>query len=281
MTETEYKNMLATATEQFKTGVPLFGKNGAFHRILEDFLNAALDAEMDSHLSHDRAEGRRNRRNGKMPKQIQTEYCALDIQTHRDRDGSFTPEIVKKRQTVLAESLSDKILSLYATGQSTRDISAFFEENYGTELSAETISAITDRVLPEIKVWQTRTLDSNYVIVWLDVIHYKVRNDKNITEGRAIYNVIGINKDGYKDLLGMYVDQPEVANFWLQVLTDLNNRGVKDILIACVDGLTRFPDTDVQLCVVHQIHNSTQGDKDQGRVPFGHLSSQTCVSCIS
>lgn len=265
MTQEEYSKMLAEARDQFKSGVSLFGKDGAFHRVLEDFLNAALEGEMDSHLIETKP-ATKNRRNGKMPKQLQTEYGPVEIETPRDRDGSFSPEIVQKRQTVLAEGLSDKIISLYATGQSMADIQAFLEENYGTEISKETISNITEKVWPEIKSWRSRSLDEVYPIVWMDAIHYKVRDEKGATVSRAIYNVLALDKDGRKDLLGMYVSQSEGANFWLSVLTDLQNRGVKDILIACIDGLTGFPDaiqsvfphTDVQLCVIHQIRNSVK-----------------------
>lgn len=265
MTQEEYNQMLAEARDQFKNGTPLFGKDGAFHRVLEDFLNAAMEGEMDSHLRETKPVSK-NRRNGKMPKTLQTEYGPVEVETPRDRDGSFQPEIVKKRQTILADGLSDKIISLYASGQSLSDIQIFLEENYGTEISKETISNITDRVWPEIKAWRTRGLEEVYPIVWMDAIHYKARNEKGVTESRAIYNVLGIDKDGRKDLIGMYVSHNEGANFWLSVLTDLQNRGVKDILIACVDGLTGFPDairsvfpkTDVQLCVVHQIRNSVK-----------------------
>ena len=265
MTQEEYTQMLADARDQFKNGTPLFGKEGAFHRVLEDFLNAAMEGEMDSHLEETKP-STKNRRNGKMSKTLQTEYGPVEVETPRDRDGSFEPEIVKKRQTILAEGLSDKIISLYATGQSMSDIKSFLEENYGTEISRETISNITDKVWPEIKAWRSRSLDDVYPIVWMDAIHYKARNEKGATEARAIYNVIGIDKEGRKDLLGMYISHSEGANFWLSVLTDLQNRGVKDILIACVDGLTGFPDaiqsvfpkTDVQLCIVHQIRNSVK-----------------------
>ena len=265
MTQEEYTQMLADARDQFKKGTPLFGKEGAFHRVLEDFLNAAMEGEMDSHLEETKP-STKNRRNGKMSKTLQTEYGPVEVETPRDRDGSFEPEIVKKRQTILAEGLSDKIISLYATGQSMSDIKSFLEENYGTEISRETISNITDKVWPEIKAWRSRSLDDVYPIVWMDAIHYKARNEKGATEARAIYNVIGIDKEGRKDLLGMYISHSEGANFWLSVLTDLQNRGVKDILIACVDGLTGFPDaiqsvfpkTDVQLCIVHQIRNSVK-----------------------
>lgn len=266
MTQDEYAEMLSQAKEQFKQGTPLFGKDGAFHRVLEDFLNSALECEMDSHLYNTKTSTKSNRRNGKMSKEVQTEYGPVEIDTPRDREGSFTPEIIKKRQTILAEGLSDKIIGLYATGQSMSDISKFLEENYGTKISKETISNITDKVWPEIKAWRTRSLEEVYPIVWMDAIHYKAHDDTGATTSRAIYNVIGVDKEGHKDLLGMYVSHSEGANFWLSVLTDLQNRGVKDILIACVDGLTGFPDaiqsvfpkTDVQLCIVHQIRNSVK-----------------------
>lgn len=266
MTQDEYAEMLSQVKERFKQGTPLFGKDGAFHRVLEDFLNSDLEGEMDSHLYNTKTSTKCNRRNGKMSKEVQTEYGPVEIDTPRDREGSFTPEIIKKRQTILAEGLSDKIISLYATGQSMSDISKFLEENYGTKISKETISNITDKVWPEIKAWRTHSLEEVYPIVWMDAIHYKAHDDTGATIARAIYNVIGVDKEGHKDLLGMYVSHSEGANFWLSVLTDLQNRGVKDILIACVDGLTGFPDaiqsvfpkTDVQLCIVHQIRNSVK-----------------------
>lgn len=231
-----------------------------------------MDGEMESH--HDETKPlSSNRRNGRMRKQLQTEYGPVEVETPCDRDGSFEPETVRKRQRILAEGLSDKIISLYASGQSMQQISDFIEENYGSRLSKETISNITEKVWDEIKSWRNRPLDAVYPIVWMDAIHYKVRNDKGSAESRAIYNVIGIDKNGRKDLLGMYVSHSEGANFWLGVLTDLQNRGVRDILIACVDGLSGFPDaigsvfpdTDVQLCIVHQIRNSMKyvGSKNQ------------------
>lgn len=208
-----------------------------------------------------------------MRKELRTEHGPVEIATPRDRDGIFDPETIKKRQTILAEGLSDKIISLYASGQRMQQIKNFIEENYGSRLSTETISNITEKVWDEIKAWRGRTLEEVYPIVWMDAIHYKVRNEKGSTETRAIYNVLAIDQAGHKDLIGMYVAQSEGANFWLSVLTDLQNRGVKDILIACVDGLTGFPDaiqavfpkTDVQLCIVHQIRNSIKyvGSKNQ------------------
>lgn len=264
MTHEEYKEMIKKAASQFKTGKPIFGKDGAFHQVLEDFLNAALEAEMDVHLEKTKPENRENRRNGKMPKEIKTAYGAVQINTPRDREGSFNPEIVKKRQTVLAEGLADRIIGLYGLGQSMRDIQKYLEDDFGEYISADTISNITERVWPEINEWRTRSLETVYPIVWMDAIHYKVKDESGIVTTRAIYNVIGVDSNGYKDLLGMYVSQSEGAKFWMQVLSDLKNRGVEDILIACVDGLSGFPDaiesvfpkTNVQLCVVHQIRNS-------------------------
>lgn len=266
--EIDYKK----AAEQLRHGDPLFGKEGALAPMLEKILNAALEGEMDAHLSEEvRCQG--NRRNGKMSKQVQTKYGEVTVETPRDRDSTFDPQTVRKRETILAEGLSDQIIGMYAFGTSTREISKYFEREFDTRLSAETISAITDRVLPEIKEWKTRMLDSVYAICWLDAIHYKVKDDAGRAVSRAIYNVLGIDKEGHKELLGMYISKSEGANFWLEVMTDLQNRGVQDILICCVDGLKGFPDAiqsvypkaSVQLCIVHQIRNSVKyvGSKHQ------------------
>ena len=251
----------------------MLGKDGAFAPLLESILNAALEGEMDAHLSEEeRMSG--NRRNGKMQKQVQTSMGEVTVSTPRDRNATFEPQFIKKkRETILAEGVADRIIGLYALGNSTREISDWMKENLGNRVSAETISSITDRVLPEIKAWRSRNLDPVYPIVWLDAIHYKVMDDRGCAISRAIYNVLAIDKEGRKDLLGMYISKNEGANFWLNVLTDLQNRGVRDILIACVDGLkgvpdaiqSVFPDTIVQLCVVHQIRNSVKyvGSKHQ------------------
>ena len=266
--EIDYK----LAAEQLRTGKPLFGKDGALAPMLERILNAALEGEMDAHLSNESRESG-NRRNGKMSKTVQTQYGEVTVETPRDRDGSFDPQTVRKRETILAEGMADQIIGMYAFGTSTREISHYFEREFNTRLSAETISAITDRVLPEIKEWKSRSLDAVYAICWLDAIHYKVKDDTGRAVTRAIYNVLGINKEGHKELLGMYVAKSEGSNFWLEVLTDLQNRGVEDIMICCVDGLKGFPDaiqsvfpnTAVQLCIVHQIRNSIKyvGSKHQ------------------
>lgn len=270
--EFDFESIKNKAIEQLKAGKPLLGKDGAFAPLLESILNAALEGEMDAHLSEEeRMSG--NRRNGKMHKQVQTSMGEVTVSTPRDRNSTFEPQFIKKRETILAEGVADRIIGLYALGNSTREISDWMEENLGNRVSAETISAITDRVLPEIKAWKSRMLDPVYPIVWMDAIHYKVTDERGCAVSRAIYNVLGIDKEGRKDLLGMYVSKNEGANFWLSVLTDLQNRGVRDILIACVDGLKGFPDaiqsvfpnTAVQLCIVHQIRNSVKyvGSKHQ------------------
>ena len=210
--EIDYK----LAAEQLRTGKVLFGKGGALAPMLERILNAALEGEMDAHLSAESRESG-NRRNGKMSKTVQTPYGEVTVATPRDRDGSFDPQTVRKRETILAEGMADQIIGMYAFGTSTREISRYFEREFNTTLSAETISAITDRVLPEIKEWKSRSLDAVYSICWLDAIHYKVKDDSGRAVTRAIYNVLGINKEGHKELLGMYVAKSEGANFWLEL----------------------------------------------------------------
>ena len=268
----DFNELGAQVLEELKAGKPLFGKDGALAPLLENIINAALEGEMDAHLTEESRQAG-NRRNGKMQKQVQTPVGEVTVSTPRDRDSSFAPQFIKKRETMLAEGMAEKIISMYALGTSTRAISDWMEENLGSRVSAETISSITDRVLPEIKSWRSRSLDPVYAIVWLDAIHYKVMDEKGFAVTRAIYNVLGIGKDGKKDLLGMYISKSEGSNFWLSVLTDLQNRGVKDILITCIDGLKGFPDaiksvfpeTNVQLCIVHQIRNSLKyvGSKNQ------------------
>lgn len=230
---------------------------------MENLLNSALEGETDSHLEGGEREYG-SRRNGHTSKQVQTSLGGVAVTPPRDRDGTFDPLVVRKRENILADSLADRIIGLYAIGNSTREISDILEEQFGNRISAETISSITDRVLPEIQNWKNRPLDRVYPIVWLDAVHYKVMDEKNRPVTRAIYNVLALTSEGRKELLGMYVSKSEGANFWLNVLTDLQNRGVQDILIACVDGLKGFPDaiasvfpeTTVQLCIVHQIRNS-------------------------
>jgi putative transposase len=258
----EYEALKKKALEQFKTGQPLLGKDGAFAPLLKQFLESALQAEMDEHLDEpERIKG--NRRNGTSKKLMKSAEGSFELDTPRDRESSFTPDIVKKRETILADNLEKKIIGMYGLGMSLRDISDHIKEMYDTEISASTLSAITDRVIPQVKEWQSRPLDEVYCIVWMDAMHYKVKDGGKV-ESRAVYNILGITREGRKELLGMYVSESEGANFWLSVLTDLQNRGLKDILIACIDNLKGFseaivsiyPQTEVQSCIVHQIRNS-------------------------
>jgi len=271
MTKEEQKELEQKALEQFLSGKSLFGKDGAFAPMLKSFIEKALESEMEGHLDEsERSRG--NKRNGHGKKTIKSGLGSFQIETPQDRQSSFEPELIRKRQTILAESLSDKIIGLYGLGMSYRDISAHIKEMYDTEVSHTVLSQITDKIIPDIKAWQNRPLESVYCIVWLDAMFYKVKVDGKI-QRRALYNVLGVNKEGYKEVLGMYVCESEGANFWLGVLTDLNQRGVQDILIACTDNLkgfteailSIFPKTQVQLCIVHQIRNSLKyvASKDQ------------------
>ncbi len=250
------------ALEQFRSGKSLYGKEGAFAPLLKSFLESALEGELDAHLDEPERKGG-NRKNGKISKTVQTSSGPIEIEASRDRNATFEPEIIKKRETVLADTLESKILGMYGLGMSFRDISAHLKEMYDADISHATLSAITDRIIPSIKEWQARVLDPIYCIVWLDAMHYKVKDEGRIVP-RAVYHILGINVEGRKELLGMYVSESEGANFWLSVLSDLQSRGVQDILIASIDNLkgfaeaiqSTFPKAEVQSCIVHQIRNS-------------------------
>jgi len=267
----DYEEAKQKVKEQLRSGKSLFSKGGAFAPLLQEMLNSILEGELEGHLDEEeRSTG--NRKNGKSSKQLRTSAGSIEINTPRDRLGSFEPAMVKKRETIMAESLEDKIIGLYSVGMSLRDISSHIKETYDTDISAATLSSITDKIIPLVKEWQQRGLENLYCIVWLDAMYYKVKEEGR-TQTRCIYNILGINKDGRKAVLGMYVSQSEGANFWLGVITDLKQRGVEDILIACIDNLkgfdeavrTIYPQTEVQTCIVHQIRNSIKyvASKDQ------------------
>lgn len=268
----DYESVKKAALEQFRSGKSLYGKNGAFAPLLKEFLEAALQEELETHIAAGAENDGMNRKNGKVSKTVRTNDGEIELVTSRDRNGSFEPEIIKKRETILADSLQDRIIGMYGLGMSFRDISQHIEEMYDMRISHDTLSAITERIMPLVKEWQSRPLESLYCIVWLDAMHYKVK-DQGKTKSRAVYNVLGITQEGKKELIGVYVSENEGANFWLSVLTDIQNRGVKDILIACIDNLSGFeqailsifPQTEVQSCVVHQIRNSLKyvASKDQ------------------
>lgn len=257
------------ALKAIRSGKPLTGKDGVLTPLIKNLTEAALEGELDSHLGQEMAA---NRRNGKSQKTIKTLNGSFELNTPRDRAGTFSPQLVKKHQTTLSNEIEEKIIAMYGLGMSYKDMSGHLEEIYGITVSKGTLTAITDKIIHTVKEWQARPLESVYPIVWLDAIHYKIREDGKVLS-KAVYTILGVNLEGRKEVLGLYISENEGANFWLQVLTDLSNRGVNDILIACVDGLKGFPEaieaifpvTEVQLCVVHQIRNSLKyvGSKNQ------------------
>lgn len=248
------------AIKALKSGQDLTGKDGVLTPLIKQLTEAALQAELEQHLEIDEQP---NRKNGSSKKTVKSSVGAFELDTPRDRSGSFEPKLVKKNQTKLTDEIDRKILSMFSLGMSYRDIRGHVEDMYGIDVSEATITSITDRLIPELKEWQQRPLDTLYPFVWLDAIHYKVKDDGRYVS-KAIYTILGLNVEGKKELLGLYLSESEGANYWLSVLTDLHNRGVQDILIACVDGLTGFPeaiatiypDTEIQQCVIHQIRNS-------------------------
>ena len=243
-----------------KAGKPITGKDSVLSPLIKQLTEAALEAEIDTHLAQ---EVNANRKNGKSRKTMKSSSGSFELETPRDRSGSFEPQLVKKHQTHVSNEIEAKMISMFGRGMSYRDIAGHVKELYGISVSTATISAITDKIIAEVKEWQQRPLESHYPFVWMDAIHYKLKDNGRYVS-KAIYTVLGLNMEGKKEVLGLYLSESEGANFWLSVLTDLNNRGVKDILIASVDGLTGFPDainaiypdTEVQLCIVHQIRNS-------------------------
>lgn len=250
----------------YKKPEDLIGENGLLKHLTKQLVERALEAEMAEHLGHGKnepvANPKGNTRNGKSKKTLKGEFGELPIDIPRDRDGSFEQQIVPKHQTRWT-GFDDKILSLYARGMTVREIQAHLEEMYGAEVSPTLISTVTDAVMDEAKAWQARPLDTLYPIVYLDCIHVKSR-DAGAVKAKAVYLALGIDLTGNKQLLGLWIAQTEGAKFWLQVVTELKNRGVQDIFIACVDGLKGFPEaiesvypqTAVQLCVVHMVRHS-------------------------
>lgn len=233
--------------------------------LLKMTVEAALNAELDDHLGYDRHAKTPevgNSRNGYMSKLLKSDQGTVEIQTPRDRDGSFSPQLVKKNQTRFTK-MDDQILYLYAKGMSTREIVDCFQELYGAEVSPTLVSNVTASVLDQVTTWQSRPLDPVYPIVYLDAMVMKIRKGKQVVN-QSVYLALAVNLQGHKELLGLWLSENEGAKFWLGVLTELQNRGVQDILIACVDGLTGFPDainavfpkTDIQLCIVHMVRNS-------------------------
>lgn len=251
---------VAEFAAQLKAGKGIGGKDGALTPLIKQLTEMALQAELETHLAQDLEQ---NRKNGVTSKTMKSSDGEFQLDTPRDRNSSFEPEIVKKHQTHMSDELENKMLSLFALGNSYSQIADHIEDMYGVHFSKPAITAVTDKLIPKLEEWKKRPLNEIYPFIYLDAIHYKVREEGRYIS-KAFYTVLGVNLEGKKEVLGLYLNDSEGSRFWMQVLTDLQNRGVKDILIASVDGLKGFPeainaifpDTEVQLCIVHQIRNS-------------------------
>lgn len=262
--EFDFDRFKEEAMKSLYEGKKMGGTDGVFAPLLKHLLESMLEGELDHHLRESKASSKSNRKNGKSKKTVRSLQSGhFELETGRDRDGTFEPKIVAKRQLIITEELEDNVIAMYSRGMSTRDISGYVKEMYGMDISATEISHITDKIIPAMNDWRNRPLESVYPFVFLDCMHYKVKDNGSV-QSRAVYNILGIDREGKKDLLGIYLSENEGAKFWLSVLTDLKQRGVEDILVACVDGLKGFPDaieavypkTQVQLCIVHQIRSS-------------------------
>jgi putative transposase len=250
----------------YKTPADIIGENGLLKQLTKAVLERALQAEMAIHLGHNKHElvsnSTGNSRNGYSQKTLKGDFGELPLEIPRDRQGQFEPQIISKHQTRWT-GFDDKIISLYARGMTVSEIQGHLEEIYGVQVSSGLIASVTEAVMDEVKAWQSRPLDALYPIVYLDCIHVKVR-DSGTVRVKAVYLALGINMSGEKEVLGLWISQTEGAKFWMQVVTELKNRGVNDIFIACVDGLKGFPEaieavfpkTTVQLCIVHLVRNS-------------------------
>jgi transposase-like protein len=270
--EFDFESFKQEAIKGLYAGKPLNGEKGIFAPLLKHFLEAAMAGELAAHLQEEKAAGLANRKNGKTSKKVKSLSGEFELETSRDRSGSFEPMVLPKRQLIVTTELEEKIINLYGLGLSTRDITKYVKEMYQMDISAATLSAITDKVIPAMNEWRNRPLESVYAFVYLDCMHYKVREGSSVVT-RAVYNILGVSLSGTKDLIGMYLSESEGAKFWLSVLTDLKSRGVEDRLIACIDGLkgfpeaiaTVFPKTEIQTGIVHQIRSSLRyiAEKDK------------------
>lgn len=261
--------------EKCKTIEDLMGRNGLVKRMVKEMTEKLLEEELSGHLGYDKHEpsGRNsgNSRNGTSEKTVRSDFGSIPLDIPRDRNGEFTPQLVKKGQTDIS-SFDEKIISLYGKGMTTRDIQSHINDLYGIEVSPTTISNITDKVMGVATEWQSRPLAALYPIVYFDAIHYKIKDNGKVVS-KAAYTVLGIDMYGKKDILGIWIGEAEGAHFWLSVVNELKNRGVEDILIACVDGLKGFPEAittvypkvEIQLCIIHMIRNSLKfiGSKNQ------------------
>ena len=240
-----------------------------FKETIAEFMEDGLETELDDELGYSRYDYRskntENSRNGHSRKTLRTSFGDVEVAVPRDRKGEFEPQLLKKNQTSISQDIEEKILSMYAKGMTTSDIEAHIQDIYGVDVSDTTVSRITDKILPVAKEWQQRPLEAVYAVVFLDAIHYHVRSEGHIVK-KAVYIAIGIDLDGHKDVLGMWVGENESAKYWATVLNSLRNRGIEDIFIACTDNLCGFsaaieavfPKTEIQNCIIHQIRNSSK-----------------------
>jgi putative transposase len=256
------EDFIRELSEELRAGKVLTGSQGVLTPLIKEIIESSLEGELDHHLEEKSPEIK-NRRNGRTPKNLKSSLGSFEILTPRDREGSFNPQIVPKSQRNLPGDLDEKIIGLYGLGMSYSDIQGHIAEMYGLQVSDGLINSITDKVIPTIREWQARPLERLYCIIWMDAIHFKVREDGQVRT-KAVYTVLGVNLKGEKEVLGLYLGDNESASFWMQVLTDLSQRGVEDILIASIDNLRGFseaiesiyPATEIQLCVIHQIRNT-------------------------
>mgnify|MGYP003633583357 FL=1 len=270
---------MEAALQGLREGKDLTGKDGILTPLIKQLTEAAMQAELESHLASEAAP---NRKNGSTSKTMKGPTGAFELDTPRDRSGTFEPQIVKKQQTHLTDELERKVIALFALGNSYQDIRSHIADLYGISLSNGTLNAVTDKLLPELQAWRERDLEAVYPIVWLDAIHYKIKENGRYIS-KAIYTLLALNLEGKKELLGLYLSDQEGAHHWLSVLTDLHNRGVKDILIACVDGLKGFPEaiesiyphTEIQHCIIHQIRNSMKYVASKNQKAF--MADLKCV----
>lgn len=269
------KSLEEELKRHLKSKKPLFGEDSPFSGLLQKMVNTMLEGEVEDHIAKSNKQGKKNKRNGYSHKKVISEEGMLYVSTPRDRQGSFEPDIIAKRERQLSSGLDRQILALYAQGNSIEDVRRLIAQMYGVEISAGKISLITDKVLPEIQQWRNRELRSFYAIIYMDAIHFKVRHEGKYSS-QAFYTVYGVDWNGNRDLLGMYIGESEAATQWGVVMQDLKKRGVQDVLVICVDDLKgmsaviqyEFPKTVIQKCIVHQLRNSLRyvQEKDRKKV---------------
>jgi transposase-like protein len=272
--EFDFKAFAKHAGDALRSGKPLSGKDGVFTPLLKMIIESALEGELDDHLIETRKSGK-NRRNGHGAKKLQSSLGGFEVLAPRDRNSSFEPQIVEKRQHKISSDIDQQIIALFSRGMSYRDIQDHVGEMYGIEVSEGTLTAITDRIFPQILAWQNRPLESLYPVIWLDAMHFKVREDGAV-KTKAVYSILGVTTRGEKEVVGVYFGDHESSKFWRQVLHELKQRGIEDILVACIDNLNGFadaiedvfPKTDVQLCLVHQMRNSMKCISEKDMKPM-------------